>query len=364
MSTDYVIYAFSLSIKLGRVQRGWLNFVVTRIDATKDQQQTALVVVRYTEHLESQTDVRRHFVIQSPVLLNGQVRVLVWQRVLNGIAFTVTQEGDLEVRGALFLGGRQKDAAHANVAAIQGTRDLEDSALVALGVVDHPALVLAAVVRGGAVDRHESNAMGIRRGVREGKSKHFKGEVAPFGQRPDHLLETVLEVQSVLQSLLAIGYWRPVVGESSFTLRRSIVIAAAILGGLRSDRDVGDTVVRLWVMTESVETLDECQREETYVREVEGIHKVAHVLSAPRVHRLQLVVLITLGLQPFLDEEDLRSMVTPFGEHSPTASPRRHDPGRDTETGAGKHLIENAQRILHPLALRSSRGVEGDDGIA
>lgn len=303
MSTDYVMYTFSLSIKLGRVQRDWLNFVVTRIDATKDQQQTALVVVRYTEHLESQADdVRRHFVIQSPVLLNGQVRVLVWQRVLNGIAFTVTQEGDLEVRGELLLGGRQKDAAHANVAAIQGTRDLEDSALVAPGVVDHPALVLAAVVRGGAADRHESKAMGVRRGVREGKSKHFKGEVAPFGQRPDHLLETVLEVQSVLQSLLAIGHRRLVVGKSSFTVRRSIVIAAAILGGLRSDRDVGDTVVRLWVMTESVETLDECQREETYVREVEGIHKVAHVLSAPGAHRLQLVVLIALGLQPFFDE--------------------------------------------------------------
>jgi hypothetical protein len=100
------------------------------------------------------------------------------------------------------------------------------------------------------------------------------------------------------------------------------------------------------------------------VREVEGVHEVAHVLSAPWIHRLQLIVLIALGLQPFLDEQNLRSMVTSFSEHASTAGPRRDDPERDTETGTGEHLTKHPQGILHPLTLRTGRGVEGDDGIA
>lgn len=162
--------------------------------------------------------------------------------VLEAVTVSVAQEGDLNVSSLSALLRIVEDAIASKPSSIQGAGDLEDTTLLTLGVVDNPALSLAAVIAGGSADGH---SVAVSR-VGQSNSSGLKDEVTTLGEVADDFLEAIFEEERLSQVLRAVwhsGSWRSV---RSLAEGGTNPVSECILRRLRGNRNFRNGVVGLY----------------------------------------------------------------------------------------------------------------------
>jgi hypothetical protein len=153
-----------------------------------------LIVIRHTVDLIVDSTVGLG--IHRSIRLDSQVLATAELQTVSLSSF----KSYLEVGGGFcLLAGRYQFTILSNELSIEGTGYLES----AVGTVDNPALVLA-VVLGCCLGCSD---LTLGSGVGQGVAVVFKGEIAALGQRTNHLLVAIFEVQGVLKGLLAVWHW-------------------------------------------------------------------------------------------------------------------------------------------------------------